>query len=95
MHLCAIVLCDLEIFAGCVYFNYLKLPLANPFFFFNLGIRKEIGLEREERRRRRREEKEKKVTTPGIEPMAAAPSKPARLDVSRSDHSAGSKESAS
>ena len=54
-----------------------------------------LGFEREERKRRRREEKEKKVTRAGIEPTAAAPSQPARLDVSRSDHSAGSKESAS
>ena len=47
-----------------------------------------IGFEREERKRRRREEKEKKVTRAGIEPTAAAPSQPTRLDVSRSDHSA-------
>ena len=54
------------------------------------------ALEREERkRRRRREEKEKKVTRAGIEPTAAAPSQPTRLDVSRSDHSAASKETAS
>ena len=53
-----------------------------------------IGFEREERkrRRRRREEKEKKVTRAGIEPTAAAPSQPTRPDVSRSDHSAASKE---
>ena len=51
--------------------------------------------EREERKRRRREEKEKKVTRAGIEPTAAAPSQPTRLDVSRSDHSAASKETAS
>ena len=49
--------------------------------------------EREERkRRRRREEKEKKVTRAGIEPTVAAPRQPARLDVSRSDHSAGSEQ---
>ena len=56
-----------------------------------------MGFEREERkrRRRRREEKQKKVTRAGIEPTAAAHSQPTRLDVSRSDHSAGSKESAS
>ena len=51
--------------------------------------------EREERKRRRREEKEQKVTRAGIEPTAAAPSQPTRLDVSRSDHSAASKETAS
>ena len=39
--------------------------------------------ERRRRRRRRREEKDKKVTRAGIEPTAAAPSQPARLDVSR------------
>ena len=50
---------------------------------------------REERKRRRREDKEKKVTRAGIKPTAAAPSQLARQDVSRSDHSAGSKESAS
>ena len=44
---------------------------------------------------RRREEKEKKVARAGIEPTAAAPSQPTRLDVSRSDHSAASKETAS
>ena len=54
-----------------------------------------IGFEREERKRRRREEKEKKVTRAGIEPTAAVPSQPTRLDVSRSDHSAASKETAS
>ena len=55
-----------------------------------------IDCEREERkRRRRREEKEKKVTRAGIEPTAAAPSQPTRPDVSRSDHSAASKETAS
>ena len=48
------------------------------------------SFEREERKRRRREEKEKKVTRAGIEPTAAAPSQPARLDVSRTDHLAGS-----
>ena len=49
----------------------------------------ELIFEREERKkRRRREEKEKKVTRAGIEPTAAAPSQPTRLDVSRSDHSA-------
>ena len=53
--------------------------------------RRNIGFEREERKRRRKEEKEKKVTRAGIEPTAAAPSQPARLDVSCSDHSAGSK----
>ena len=58
--------------------------------------RRNIGFEREERkRRRRREEKEKKVTRAGIEPTAAAPSQPTRPDVSRSDHSAASKETAS
>ena len=58
--------------------------------------RRNIGFEREERKkRRRREEKEKKVTRAGIEPTAAAPSQPTRLDVSRSDHSAASKETAS
>ena len=51
--------------------------------------------EREKRKRRRREEKEKNVTRAGIEPTAAAPSQPTRLDVSRSDHSAASKETAS
>ena len=56
-----------------------------------LGERRNIRFEREERkRRRRREEKEKKVTRAGIEPTAAAPGQPTRLDVSRSDHSAGS-----
>ena len=50
-----------------------------------------LVFEREERKRRRREEKEKKVTRAGIEPAAAAPSQPTRLDVSRSDHSAASK----
>ena len=55
----------------------------------------ETSLEREERKRRRREEKEKKVTRAGIEPTAAAPSQPTCLDVSRSDHSAASKETAS
>ena len=49
--------------------------------------RRNVGFEREERKRRRREEKEKKVTRAGIEPTAAAPSQPTRLDVSRSDHS--------
>ena len=53
------------------------------------------SFEREERKRRRREEKEKKVTRAGIEPTATAPSQPTRLDVSRSDHSAASKETAS
>ena len=54
--------------------------------------RRNIGFEWEERkRRRRREEKEKKVTRAGIEPTAAAPSQPTRLDVSRSDHSAASR----
>ena len=57
--------------------------------------RRNIGFERDERKRRRREEKEKKVTRAGIEPTAAAPSQPTRLDVSRSDHSAASKETAS
>ena len=37
------------------------------------------------------EEKEKKVTRAEIEPRAAAPSQPTHLDVSRSDHSAGSR----
>ena len=35
------------------------------------------------------------MTRAGIEPTAAAPSQPTRLDVSRSDHSAASKETAS
>ena len=50
-----------------------------------------------ERREREEEEKreEKKVTRAGIEPTAAAPSQPTRPDVSRSDHSAASKETAS
>ena len=51
--------------------------------------------ERRSRKRRRREEKEKKGTRTGIELAAAAPSQPTRLDVSRSDHSAASKETAS
>ena len=61
-----------------------------------LGVdRRNIGLKEERKRRRRREEKEKKVARAGIEPTAAAPSQPTRLDVSRSDHSAASKETAS
>ena len=47
------------------------------------------------REREREEEREGEVARAGIEHTAAAPSQPARLDVSRSDHSAGSKESAS
>ena len=58
-------------------------------------IEEKYRFEREERKRRRREEKEKKVTRAGIEPTAAAPSQPTRLDVGRSDHSAASKETAS
>ena len=45
------------------------------------------GVEREERKKIRRQEKEKKVTRAEIEPTAAAPSQPARQDVSRSDDS--------
>ena len=55
-----------------------------------------ISFEREERKRRRRcERKRKKMVRVGIQPTAAAPSQPARQDVSCSDHSGGSKESAS
>ena len=45
--------------------------------------------------RRRRTGREKKVIRARFETTATAPSHPARQDVSRSDHSAGSKESAS
>ena len=44
---------------------------------------------------KKRKRREKKVEKAGIDPVAAAPSQPNRLDGSRSDHSAGSKESAS
>ena len=52
--------------------------------------RRIIDFETEERKRRRREErKRRKWKAAGIEPTAAAPSQPAFLDVSRSDHSIG------
>ena len=51
--------------------------------------------EEECRRWKKRKRREKKVEKAGTLPEAAAPSQPARLDGSRSDHLAGSKESAS
>ena len=51
--------------------------------------------EEECRRWKKRKRREEKVEKAGLDPAAAAPSQPDRLDGSRSDHSAGSKESAS
>ena len=54
-----------------------------------------IHVERAIQRIKKRKRREKKVEKAGIDPAAAAPSQPDRLDGSCSDHSAGSKESAS
>ena len=52
-------------------------------FFFFLEVETTTSVERE---------REKKVERAEIEPMAAAPGQPICEDVSRSDHSAGSRE---
>ena len=65
--------------------------LSEEHFYANSQVvtrRSNIGFEREERKRR---EKRKKVARARIEPTAAAPSQPTRLDVSRSNHWAGSR----
>ena len=64
------------------------------FFFHPWAISCREEKYRFSKEKREREEEEKKVSRAGLKNMAAASSQPACLDVSRSDHSVDSKESA-